>query len=361
MARLILGAAGESPEGAEQHELGDGIISVGRSDDNAIVLGDASVSRHHAQLTKTGEGYVLKDLGSANGTFVNNHRTVEQLLRDGDVILFGRFKMTFSDPAEVDAGSTVLFDIHATPPTPPEQEAAPGPAAAPAPTPPPPAAPAAKEPTEPHAPQAPQVAAPTPPPQAPPAAPAASPPAPSPPPPAPAVPPVAPPPPAPPATSSGAVRQVTFSSAARPAVGAGGPAAGFWIRLGAYLIDAVIVGVGIFVVTLIFTGISLLLRKVPALMAVVLFLEVVIALAAGLGYFLYFWATQGATPGKKMLGLQVVRQDGVEPLGYGKAALRLVGYICSSILYIGFIMIAFTDGNLGLHDMIAGTRVVSTK
>ncbi len=354
MAQLIVAAEGQSPQGAEQHELGDGIVSVGRSDDNTIVVTDASVSRHHAQLTRTNEGYVLKDLGSANGTFVNNQRTVEQPLRDGDVVLFGRFKMTFSDPAEADAGSTVLFDIHATPLTPPNQEPAPPAPAAPAPGTPPAATAPAKEPTAPHTPQAPPPAAAAPPPQAPPVVP---------PPPAPVIPPAAPPPraPAPAATSSAPPRQATFSSAARPAIGHDGVAAGFWIRLAAYLIDGVIIGIGTFVVMLLFTGISLLLRKSPGLMGAVLGLGYLVAMAAGLAYLLHFWATRGATPGKSLLGLRIVRQDGVDPLGYGKAALRLVGYLCSSILFVGFIMIAFTDGNLGLHDMIAGTSVVKTK
>ncbi len=84
-----------------------------------------------------------------------------------------------------------------------------------------------------------------------------------------------------------------------------------------------------------------------------------LAMVVSIAYILVPWARSGATLGKKILSLKIVREDGVEPLGYGKAALRLVGYMVSGmILYIGFIMAAFTENNKALHDMIAGTRVV---
>ena len=62
------------------------------------------------------------------------------------------------------------------------------------------------------------------------------------------------------------------------------------------------------------------------------------------------------------LGNEIVREDGVEPMGWGKAALRMVGYMASGfILYIGFLMALFTERNRCLHDMIAGTVVIKTK
>ena len=49
-------------------------------------------------------------------------------------------------------------------------------------------------------------------------------------------------------------------------------------------------------------------------------------------------------------------------LGYGAALLRLIGYLASAmILYVGFLMVAFTDRKRGLHDMIAGTVVVRVR
>ena len=83
---------------------------------------------------------------------------------------------------------------------------------------------------------------------------------------------------------------------------------------------------------------------------------------ASLGYILWFWANRGATPGKKMLGLRIVREDGEEPLGWGTAFMRLVGYMVSGfILYIGFLMIAFNPEKQGLHDKIAKTRVLKVR
>jgi hypothetical protein len=66
-------------------DLGDTLI--GRDPDCGIVVPDRQVSRHHARVKRTEEGYLLQDLGSKNGTHVNGVPVQgEQLLRDGDVI-----------------------------------------------------------------------------------------------------------------------------------------------------------------------------------------------------------------------------------------------------------------------------------
>jgi pSer/pThr/pTyr-binding forkhead associated (FHA) protein len=63
------------------------ILSIGRDVSNNIVLNDNFVSRHHAQLILTDNGRVLlKDLGSANGTFVNGNKISEYYLNSGDVV-----------------------------------------------------------------------------------------------------------------------------------------------------------------------------------------------------------------------------------------------------------------------------------
>ena len=62
-------------------------LSVGRSSDNDIVLRDLEVSRRHAHLRRSGQGWLLEDLGSTNGTYVNSDRLVSPyLLRHGDII-----------------------------------------------------------------------------------------------------------------------------------------------------------------------------------------------------------------------------------------------------------------------------------
>ncbi len=69
--------------------------SLGRATDNDLVLSDPKVSRHHAEVVRRPEGFVLRDLGSTNGTFVNGRRIFERLLDPGDVILLGDTRITF--------------------------------------------------------------------------------------------------------------------------------------------------------------------------------------------------------------------------------------------------------------------------
>jgi uncharacterized RDD family membrane protein YckC len=77
----------------------------------------------------------------------------------------------------------------------------------------------------------------------------------------------------------------------------------------------------------------------------------------GIGYYVYYWGVRGATPGKRLLGLAVQGEDGSEPVGPTRAAVRLFGYVVSgALLGAGFLMAA--RGGRGLHDRIAGTRVV---
>jgi pSer/pThr/pTyr-binding forkhead associated (FHA) protein len=63
------------------------VILVGRDVTNEVVLGDAEVSRQHARLTRTPGGYVLEDLGSTNGPFVNGERLMApRVLNPGDLV-----------------------------------------------------------------------------------------------------------------------------------------------------------------------------------------------------------------------------------------------------------------------------------
>ena len=70
-------------------------VSVGRSMKADILLDDPTVSRRHALFTKVGGAYVLKDLDSLNGTYVNGARIDSLELHSGDSIMIGRFKMLF--------------------------------------------------------------------------------------------------------------------------------------------------------------------------------------------------------------------------------------------------------------------------
>ncbi|NIS82380.1 MAG: FHA domain-containing protein [Anaerolineales bacterium] len=101
------------------------VIMVGRDVTNEVVLGDAEVSRQHARLTRTPGGYVLEDLGSTNGTFVNGERLMApRVLNPGDLVGMGEtVTMTF-DAVSPEAAATVA-----------REAAAPAPAVQPAPAP----------------------------------------------------------------------------------------------------------------------------------------------------------------------------------------------------------------------------------
>ena len=85
-------------------------ITVGRDSTNEIVINDAEVSRRHARLTFQGGKYVLEDLGSTNGTFVNGQRLAgPRVLKPGEVVSFGeQIVLVFEATSFVDAGATVV-------------------------------------------------------------------------------------------------------------------------------------------------------------------------------------------------------------------------------------------------------------
>jgi len=75
--------------------LGERPATVGRMSDCQIVLDDSNVSRHHAEFTPIPGGWMIRDLGSTNGTSVNGVKVAEEVLHDGDVITFGSSSVTF--------------------------------------------------------------------------------------------------------------------------------------------------------------------------------------------------------------------------------------------------------------------------
>jgi len=79
-----------------RHHVIDEFLSMGRGPQNAIVLDDPFVSQRHFRIEKRTKGYVLKDLGSRNGTFVNGVRIHEALLQNNDQILVGESQFLFS-------------------------------------------------------------------------------------------------------------------------------------------------------------------------------------------------------------------------------------------------------------------------
>jgi pSer/pThr/pTyr-binding forkhead associated (FHA) protein len=83
------------PNRGERFLLDSPDSSIGRSGDNEVVLDDVTVSRKHANIRRAGERFELIDLGSLNGTYVNNNSIARATLTSGDEIQFGKFHMLF--------------------------------------------------------------------------------------------------------------------------------------------------------------------------------------------------------------------------------------------------------------------------
>ncbi len=82
-------------------------VTIGRLESNDIVIENLAVSGHHAKIDWAGNGFLLTDLKSKNGTFVNDQLVISHWLKHGDVITIGKHILAFtygSDEAQPDAG-----------------------------------------------------------------------------------------------------------------------------------------------------------------------------------------------------------------------------------------------------------------
>jgi pSer/pThr/pTyr-binding forkhead associated (FHA) protein len=82
------------------------VLNIGRRVDNHLMIDDPRVSRLHAQLRANRDHYVIFDLDSSGGTFVNGERIHQYILRSGDVILLAGVTMVFGQEADPAAGTT---------------------------------------------------------------------------------------------------------------------------------------------------------------------------------------------------------------------------------------------------------------
>lgn len=133
---------------------------------------------------------------------------------------------------------------------------------------------------------------------------------------------------------------------------------GFWLRLAAFVIDYVIIlifaPVVEYAIELGGVTANISADKQDNLFFVMLYAIVVL-------YFVIYTGWFGQTPGKMVCKLRVIRTTG-EPISYGRAFLRLIGYHVSFLfLGFGFIMIAVDRNKRGLHDLIAGTCVIKVR
>jgi eukaryotic-like serine/threonine-protein kinase len=138
-ARLVI----HQPDGSEKvTELSETLSTIGKGSENTIVITDTAISRRHASIELRDSRYLIKDLGSLNGIFVNSLRIGEQgqVLLDGDQIEIGRTRITFygsaaalpqASPADLKARKVDPYKTEVSPqvhiPQQPEQRAVPPP------------------------------------------------------------------------------------------------------------------------------------------------------------------------------------------------------------------------------------------
>jgi uncharacterized RDD family membrane protein YckC len=127
--------------------------------------------------------------------------------------------------------------------------------------------------------------------------------------------------------------------------GPSGPRANFGQRLGAIIVDAIVIGV----VVLICFFISRVLADI-------------VAIILSLGYYTYFEGSpSGQTPGKRLLGIRVIDFSAGGSLGYGRAFVRQLGRILSGLVcYLGYLWMLWDKEKQTWHDKIATTVVVPT-
>src|SRR4051794_8505389 len=78
--------------------------TAGRRPESDIFLDDVTVSRRHAEFVRSGQGFVVRDVGSLNGTYVQRDRIDEVALNDGDEVQIGKYRMVFH-ASPLDAGT----------------------------------------------------------------------------------------------------------------------------------------------------------------------------------------------------------------------------------------------------------------
>lgn len=131
--------------------------------------------------------------------------------------------------------------------------------------------------------------------------------------------------------------------------------AGFWVRVLAFFIDALAIGVIASAVTLGQAGVVIWDHWFQ-LVAWRNFLETALSFL----YFTIFWSTIGGgqTLGMRLLGLRVVGTDG-RPIDYASAVIRWIGIVISAaVVLLGLLWVAFDTRKQGWHDKMASTYVV---
>ncbi|MFH1781793.1 MAG: RDD family protein [Patescibacteria group bacterium] len=138
----------------------------------------------------------------------------------------------------------------------------------------------------------------------------------------------------------------------------------FWQRFWAVVFDGMITGATVGIISIPFTIGSVFLGQTSqgtpsagffALSA----LSQLITITIYLAYYIYFIGKKGATPGKMIMKIRVIKMDSSEPIGYMGAFLReFVGKLLSSFFMLGYLTMPGNPNKQTWHDKIAGTIVI---
>jgi uncharacterized RDD family membrane protein YckC len=137
---------------------------------------------------------------------------------------------------------------------------------------------------------------------------------------------------------------------------------GFWIRVGAYLIDYIILQIATTVVMLVLIGgVSATSPSDDAMVGMVAMVYILVLVANWLYHAILESSSWQGTVGKKAVGLVVANYNG-ERISFLRATGRYFAKIPSAlILFIGFFMVGWTERKQGLHDMMASTLVFKAR
>ena len=130
MAAQFQFVMGSGPNTGKIYPLEAPEIIIGRDASNGVAINDGEISRKHAKLSLHGSAYVIQDLGSTNGSFVNGQRiTGTQVLNPGDTVSFGE-NIVLMYEAALDPNATVISSAQAPKTVAPVRRPAPAPAPA---------------------------------------------------------------------------------------------------------------------------------------------------------------------------------------------------------------------------------------
>jgi pSer/pThr/pTyr-binding forkhead associated (FHA) protein len=102
MAKLVILSQGLN---GRTHELKVEKTTIGRVEDNSFQIAEPSVSSHHCEVLLRGDEVVIKDLNSTNGTFINDEKITESVLKPGQTLRLGQIELRLENGAPAPAAT----------------------------------------------------------------------------------------------------------------------------------------------------------------------------------------------------------------------------------------------------------------